>query len=123
MTLSHGRTIRLSQLFQSGQTTLAENPWPNQAVTLADSLKPSHCSLSFSWRYRRSHATAQSHNGISRPGRGIANKNSLFELLMRDDIASKVTLVGNAGAGKTLTTESQQDCHMELRMRTTTVAC
>lgn len=96
-------TDTISQLFQAGHTTISEKTWPNQAVTLVDSLNPSHTALAL--------ATENSgeiiplpkfpHNGISRIRARNREQKFAFELLMQDSV-SLVTLVGKAGTGKTL---------------------
>ncbi|MGR3277422.1 PhoH family protein [Acaryochloris marina] len=93
----------ISQLFQAGQTSLPEKTWPNQAVTLVDSLKPSHTALALAGDHTGEVIPLPKfpHNGISRIRARNREQKFAFELLMRDDI-SLVTLVGKAGTGKTL---------------------
>ncbi|UJB69684.1 PhoH family protein [Acaryochloris sp. 'Moss Beach'] len=93
----------ISQLFQAGQTSLPEKTWPNQAVTLVDSLKPSHTALALAGDQTGEVIPLPKfpHNGISRIRARNREQKFAFELLMRDDI-SLVTLVGKAGTGKTL---------------------
>lgn len=96
-------TDTISQLFQSGHTLLSEKTWPNQAVTLVDSLNPSHTALALASEKRSEVVPLPKfpHNGISRIRARNREQKFAFELLMQDSI-SLVTLVGKAGTGKTL---------------------
>ncbi|WP_299484951.1 PhoH family protein [Acaryochloris sp. IP29b_bin.137] len=96
-------TETISQLFQAGHTSLAEKTWPNQAVTLFDSLNPSHTALALAGETTGEVVPLPKfpHNGISRIRARNREQKFAFELLMQDSI-SLVTLVGKAGTGKTL---------------------
>lgn len=93
----------ISQLFQAGHTSLAAKVWPNQALTLVDSVNPSHTALALV-----SDANGKvmplpkfPHYGISQIRARNREQKFAFELLMKDSV-SLVTLVGKAGTGKTL---------------------
>jgi PhoH-like ATPase len=93
----------ISQLFQVGQIALPGAALPNQALTLVDSLNPSHTALAIAKDIHGDIIPLPKipHNGISRIRARNREQKFAFELLLRDSI-SLVTLVGKAGTGKTL---------------------
>ncbi|NJM95257.1 MAG: PhoH family protein [Acaryochloridaceae cyanobacterium CSU_5_19] len=93
----------ISQLFQAGRVSLPNKLFPNQALTLVDSLNPSHTALAMVTNTQGEVVPLPKfpHNGISRIQARNREQKFAFELLLRDSI-SLVTLVGKAGTGKTL---------------------
>ena len=98
---------QMSELFQPGGTALASTPldgkfFPNQALTLVDINNPSHTALALIRTDGQLEPLAKMpYNGISRIH--ARNREQRFALsLLLDDRVPLVTLVGQAGTGKTL---------------------
>jgi PhoH-like ATPase len=93
----------IDRLFKQGGITLDSKLYPNQALTLIDSLNPSHTALAIvegsSGKIIPLHKLP--HNGISRVQTRNREQQFALDLLLRDDLPL-VTLVGKAGTGKTL---------------------
>ncbi len=94
---------QIDRLFREGSITLAEKFFPNQTLTLVDSFNPNHTALAIveGNGYRIVPLVKLPHVGISRIYSRNREQTFAFELLMRDSI-KLVTLVGQAGTGKTL---------------------
>ncbi|MGL5874617.1 MAG: PhoH family protein [Xenococcaceae cyanobacterium] len=94
---------RIDRLFREGSITLTEKFFPNQALTLVDSFNPHHTALAIVEGNgdRIVPLVKLPHVGISRIYSRNREQTFAFELLMRDSI-KLVTLVGQAGTGKTL---------------------
>jgi PhoH-like ATPase len=93
----------INLLFKHGGIPLEGNFYPNQALTLIDSVNPAHTALAVvegrSGKIVPLHKLP--HNGISRIQSRNREQQFALELLLKDSI-SLVTLVGKAGTGKTL---------------------
>ncbi|MGB8698294.1 MAG: PhoH family protein [Thermosynechococcaceae cyanobacterium] len=93
----------INLLFKQGGISLEDTFCPHQAITLIDSLNPSHTALAMvdgsSGKLIPLHKLP--HNGVSRIQARNREQQFALDLLLRDSI-SLVTLVGKAGTGKTL---------------------
>jgi PhoH-like ATPase len=94
---------RIDRLFREGSITLEQKFFPNQTLTLVDSFNPHHTALAIVEGNgdRIIPLVKLPHVGISRIYSRNREQTFAFELLMRDSI-KLVTLVGQAGTGKTL---------------------
>lgn len=96
----------MGQMFQLGGVPVAEasaDLLPNEVLTLVDSSQPSHTALAIVDGDHGKVVPLEklSYHGISRIQARNREQKFAFELLMRDEI-KLVTLVGQAGTGKTL---------------------
>ncbi len=93
----------ISQLFKQGDLVINGSFCPNQALTLIDSLNPSHTALAIAYGTHGKviPLTKLPHQGVSRIQARNREQQFALDLLLRDTI-SLVTLVGKAGTGKTL---------------------
>ena len=93
----------ISQLFKQGDLVIKGSFYPNQALTLIDSLNPSHTALAIAYGTQGKviPLTKLTHQGVSRIQARNREQQFALDLLLRDTI-SLVTLVGKAGTGKTL---------------------
>jgi PhoH-like ATPase len=90
-------------LFKNGGCDVAENIYPNQAVTLIDKLNPAHTALAMvDAKGKCIQALGKlPYGGVSRVS--PRNREQQFALnLLLNDAVPLVTLVGKAGTGKTL---------------------
>jgi PhoH-like ATPase len=94
---------RIDLLFREGYLAISENLFPNQAITLIDSTNPYHTALGMidGNSGKVIPLSKFPHVGISRIHSRNREQSFAFELLLRDSI-KLVTLVGQAGTGKTL---------------------
>jgi PhoH-like ATPase len=90
-------------LFREGHIAISEKLFPNQAITLIDSTNPYHTALGMvdGNSGKIIPLSKFPHIGISRIHSRNREQSFAFELLLRDSI-KLVTLVGQAGTGKTL---------------------
>jgi PhoH-like ATPase len=90
-------------LFREGYIAISEKLFPNQAITLIDSTNPYHTALGMvdGNSDKIIPLSKFPHVGISRIHSRNREQSFAFELLLRDSI-KLVTLVGQAGTGKTL---------------------
>jgi PhoH-like ATPase len=93
----------INQLFKQGDIVLKGSFLPNQALTLIDSLNPSHTALAIAYGIHGKVIPLSKlpHHGVSRIHARNREQQFALDLLLRDSI-SLVTLVGKAGTGKTL---------------------
>jgi PhoH-like ATPase len=93
----------MSQLFQLGGISLDADLYPNQAVTLIDAANPNHTALGIvDGTYGKIVPLTKIPRGtVSNIQARKREQKFALELLLRDSI-SLVTLVGQAGTGKTL---------------------
>jgi PhoH-like ATPase len=94
---------QIDLLFREGHITISENLFPNQAITLIDVANPYHTALGIvdGNSGKVIPLSKFPHVGISRIHSRNREQSFVFELLLRDSI-QLVTLVGQAGTGKTL---------------------
>lgn len=93
----------IEQLFEHGALSLEGSFYINQALTLVDAANPSHTALGIvvDQGGKIVPLDKQPQGGISHIRARNREQNFAFDLLLRDQI-SLVTLVGQAGTGKTL---------------------
>ncbi|MGA1625152.1 MAG: PhoH family protein [Prochlorothrix sp.] len=93
----------ITELFQSGETSLTQTFPPNHTLMLVDTTNPNHTALSVVCADGKTArlATKIPAAGISRVQPRNREQRLAFDLLLRDEI-QLVTLVGKAGTGKTL---------------------
>jgi PhoH-like ATPase len=94
---------QIDQLFKQGYVSLAQEFFPNQALTLVDNRNPAHTALATvdGTSGKVIPLIKLARNGVSRVQARNREQSFAFDLLLRDSI-SLVTLVGKAGTGKTL---------------------
>jgi PhoH-like ATPase len=93
----------VDDVFKSGESALAGDFYPNQAVMLIDEMNPGHTALAMMdapGKAARPLAKLP-YGGVSRISPRNREQKFALELLLRDDVPL-VTLVGKAGTGKTL---------------------
>ncbi len=92
----------IERFFEHGAIALNDQFFPNQALTLVDAANPAHTALAIVDKGGKIVPLAkQPQGGISHIRARNREQNFALDLLLRDQI-SLVTLVGQAGTGKTL---------------------
>jgi PhoH-like ATPase len=93
----------VDDVFKSGESALAGDFYPNQAVMLIDEMNPGHTALSMMDAQGKTARPLAKlpYGGVSRITPRNREQKFALELLLRDDVPL-VTLVGKAGTGKTL---------------------
>jgi PhoH-like ATPase len=94
---------QIAQLFELGGILLPGNFYPNQALTLTDMANPNHTALAMvqGESGKIVPLTKLPRSGVSRIHARNREQSFAFDLLLQDSI-QLVTLVGQAGTGKTL---------------------
>jgi PhoH-like ATPase len=93
----------VDDVFKSGESALAGDFYPNQAVMLIDEMNPGHTALAMMDALGKTARPLAKlpYGGVSRITPRNREQKFALELLLRDDVPL-VTLVGKAGTGKTL---------------------
>ncbi len=94
---------QITELFQRGYLPLERSFYPNQALTLVDEMNPGHTALAVvdGSSGKAIPLTKLPRSGVSRIQARNREQSFAFDLLLRDSV-QLVTLVGQAGTGKTL---------------------
>ncbi len=95
--------VQMNALFQQGFLPLDGDYYPNQSLTLIDEVNPSHTALAIvdGTNGKAIPLTKIPRSGVSRIQARNREQSFALDLLLRDSV-QLVTLVGQAGTGKTL---------------------